>query len=346
MTESLRDFIPGQDEAAVANLWRQSFGDTVGGQSLEWMFREGAAGPSPRSVSEVDGKIVAHAGATALRFRLGSEEVSGGYSVGAMTDPAYRGKGVYARLGAHLYERLEREGFAFVAGFSNAESHRLMVGPLGRTGLRPFPWCIRLLRPVGLVKGVLGGEGADPTPLEVSAVQSKGLSVVSCGLDEERIGPLWNRVATSVRVGAVRDRGFNASRFGTRPEAGYRALAVEKDGQLAAWAVHRTISIRRQCATFVVDLQVAPGEGESGQALLDTLARAARKQGATLLSALLPGEGAAREALRDSGFWQIPERLHPQLIRFSVRGLGRYRDSAVLKDWGAWQLSWADTDVV
>ncbi|MFP8873865.1 MAG: GNAT family N-acetyltransferase [Myxococcota bacterium] len=346
MNESLRDYIPGQDEAAVAELWSRSFGNTAGGQTLEWMFRSGAAGPCPRSVSEVDGKIVAHAGVTALRFRLGDEEVSGGYSVGAMTDPAYRGKGLYARLGAHLYERLESEGFAFVAGFSNAQSHRLMVGPLGRTPLRPFPWCVRVLRPMGFVKAVLAGKAGAPGPLEVLPERRGSLSVVPCSLDEERVHALWNRVAPTVRVGAVRDLEFNASRFGTRPEAGYRALAVEKGGQFAAWAVHRTISLRRQCATFVVDLQVAPGERESGRVLLEALARTARKHGATLLSALLPGEGEAREALRGSGFWQIPEPLHPQLIRFSVRGLGGHCDSSLLKDWGAWQLSWADTDVV
>ena len=51
---------------------------------------------------------------------LGDEEVRGGYSIGAMTDPAMRGRRLFYRLGSALYERLEDDGFAFVAGFSNA----------------------------------------------------------------------------------------------------------------------------------------------------------------------------------------------------------------------------------
>ena len=65
-----------------------------------------------------------------------------------------------------------------------------------------------------------------------------------------------------------------------------------------------------------------------------------------LLSALLPGHGPSRDALRRAAFLRIPEPLHPQLIRFSVRGLGRWAGSTLLTDPRAWQLSWGDTDVV
>src|SRR5690606_18586261 len=66
---------------------------------------------------------------------------------GAMTDPAMQGRGLFVRVGRHLYQRLEEQGFAFVAGFSNRRSHRLMTGPLGRTPIGPFPWCVRPLLP-------------------------------------------------------------------------------------------------------------------------------------------------------------------------------------------------------
>ena len=346
MTERLRDFRPAHDEPAVAELWERCFGRTVGGQTPEWMFRSGAAGPCPRSVAVVDDRIVAHAGVTALRFQLAGEEVSGGYSVGAMTDPDFRGRGLFARLGAHLYDRLEREGFAFVAGFSNAQSHRLMVGPLGRTALEPFPWCIRILRPAGLLRGLLQKSDTPIAPPEIPAMSRGELSLASCAVDDDRVDALWDRVAPSVRVGAVRNSRFYASRFATRPEAGYRALGVERDQQMVAFAVHRTLTIRGQKATFLLDVLVAPDALEAGRWLLQTLARAARGQGAALLSALLPGEGQARKALRRTGFLRIPEALQPQAIHLSVRGLGPYANSPLLPDLGAWLLSWADTDVV
>jgi hypothetical protein len=38
--------------------------------------------------------------------------------------------------------------------------------------------------------------------------------------------------------------------------------------------------------------------------------------------------------------------LHPQVIRFSVRGLGRFAGHPALGDARDWWLSWSDTDVV
>lgn len=345
--ETLRDWTAGQDEGAVGALWTRAFGDAVGGQTLDWLFRSGAAGPSPRCVAEVDGKIVAHAGVTALQFCMDGQVVRGGYSVGAMTDPEYRGRGIYARLGAFLYERLEREGFAFVAGFSNAESHRLMAGPLARKVVAPFPWCVRILRPLGVAKALWARSAEASAPIvEVPIAESGRHRVAPQALDAQALDELWDRIAPAVRIGAVRDAAFARSRFATRPDAGYSAVAVEKAQGFAAWGIHRTIRIRGQLATFLVDFQVAPGEQGAGQYLLESLGRAASAQGVGLLSALLPGEGEARDSLRGSRFFRIPERLHPQLIRFSIRGLGAYADSELLANSSAWRLSWSDTDVV
>ncbi|NNL65226.1 MAG: GNAT family N-acetyltransferase, partial [Myxococcales bacterium] len=128
-----RDFVAGRDDPAVAELWQRSFGRASGGQTVEWLFRAGPAGPCPRSVAELDGRLVAHAGVSVARFRLSGREGVGGYSVGAMTDPDVRGRGLFVRTAEHLYARLAREGFAFVAGFSNANSEALHTGRLGRT---------------------------------------------------------------------------------------------------------------------------------------------------------------------------------------------------------------------
>ena len=59
-----------------------------------------------------------------------------GYSVAAMTDPDFPGQRPFYRMGEHLYRGMEEQGFAFVAGFSNKNSFRLMTGPLRRTPIR------------------------------------------------------------------------------------------------------------------------------------------------------------------------------------------------------------------
>lgn len=348
MDERIRDFRPGEDDAPVAALWERVFGHARGGQTVEWLFRSGPAGESPRAVAEVDGRIVAHAGAAPIRFLVGSEEVRGAYSVGAMTDPAFQGRGLWARMGLHLYERLEREGFAFVAGFSNANSHRLMTGRLGRTPVRPFPWCVKLLSPLGLLRA-LARRGGSPEQMAAGPAirrEESGALVTEVPADDPRLDAVWKRAASTVPVGCVRDTAYAAWRFASRPDAGYRVLLVERAGEPAGYAVHRALALRGVRAGFLLDFLLAPGEAEASATLLRAAADLARGEGAVLLSALLPGTGPAREALRRGRFLRIPERLHPQLIRFSVRGLGRWAQSALLVSPTAWHLSWADTDVV
>jgi hypothetical protein len=99
-------------------------------------------------------------------------------------------------------------------------------------------------------------------------------------------------------------------------------------------------------ALFVVDFLVVPGEEPAGRALLRAIEDCARRDGIEILSALLPGEGAGRRALRSAGYLRVPEPLHPQTIRLSARGFGRFAGFAELIEPSAWLLSWADTDVV
>jgi GNAT superfamily N-acetyltransferase len=167
-----------------------------------------------------------------------------------------------------------------------------------------------------------------------------------CATNDPRLDRLWERTRETVRVGAVRDAAFGAWRFGTRPDAGYRLLLAERAGRPAGYAVYRFLVFRGVPAAFLVDFLLAPEENEAGRALLQRVKRLAREDGAVLISALLPGHGPARRALRRSGYVRVPERLHPQVIRFSVRGFGPFAERCEFADGRSWFLSWADTDVV
>lgn len=327
----LRDWTP-EDEPAIEALWRRVFPNPRGGQTPGWLFRTGPAGPAVRVVAELDGRLVSHAGVSPARFRVGGESVRGAWSVAAMTDPAVQGQGLYVQLGHYLYERLEREGFAFVAGFSNRRSHRLMRESLGRTGVDPFPWCVRPLLP-GLSRSARGRE--------------EGLRVIASEPGDGRLDGLWKRLEPCVRTMAVRDAAFSAFRFGGRPDASFECSIAEAEGGTAAGAlVLRVLAVRGLRFGFVVDLLVDPDAPVAGMALLHAAAGRTRAAGGVALSALMPGHGPARQALRRAGFLRVPEPLHPQAVRFSVRGLGRFAGCGELLDPGSWWLSWADTDLV
>lgn len=348
----IRDFEPRTDPPALDALFLRVFGRPKGGQSLDWMFRPGPAGESPRAVAVAGDTIVGHAGATPMRFRLDGTTVHGGYSVAAMTDPAFRGQRLSFRMGEHLYRRMEERGFAFVAGFSNQNSFRLFTGPLQRSAIRPFPWCVRPLSPIAALRGVLRlGDtppllSDDATARLLDRATRAAIHVSLCAPDDPRFDAVWRRSAETVHVGAVRDAAFVAWRYGTRPDAHYRLLLAERDGEAVGWLGYRRMELRGIPAGFLVDFVLAPDAADAGRALLRAAVRLGRAEGAALLSALRPGSGPAHRALGRAGFVRVPERLHPQLIRFSVRGLGAHARSTTLTDAASWHLAWSDTDVV
>jgi GNAT superfamily N-acetyltransferase len=348
---ALRDFVPGRDDAAVEALWGRCFGRPKGGQTVAWLFREGPVGPCPRSVAELDGRMVAHAGVAVLRFQIAGGEGLAGYSVGAMTDPAVRGRGLFVRTAEHLYQRLAQSGFALVAGFSNARSARLHTQQLGRTPIRPFPWCVRVLRPVGAGLAIVGvGRSASRTEAPLaewpSSSASSGVRVEPCSPDDPRIDAVWEQARREIVVGAVRDAAYARWRYASRPDAGYRAGLALREGRPVGWAVARLLPLRGLRAAFLLDLLADPEDRAAGTALLDAIDVWARAAGAHVVSALRPGHGAVRALLARRHYLPIPERLHPQTIRFSVKGFGRFASEPRLTSPEAWWLSWGDTDVV
>jgi len=165
-------------------------------------------------------------------------------------------------------------------------------------------------------------------------------------LDEPAIEAVWKAVEAEVGVGAVRDVAFSRWRYLSRGDAGYRAALASSGGKAVAFCVYRLLPVRGVPACFLMDLQVAPKHEDAGEELLRWAEGHARRCGAGVMSALLPSRGTAAAVLQRSRYLRIPERLHPQTIRFSVRGLGEMAGCRQLSDASAWTLGWSDTDVV
>jgi len=167
-----------------------------------------------------------------------------------------------------------------------------------------------------------------------------------CDNADIRFDEIWRRARDSISIGAIRDTQFMRWRFGAHPSAKYHCLVAESKGHPVVYAICRTLGFRGIPAGFIVDFLVTPGEEAAGQVLLSYIARTARDNGIALLSALMPPKSPAHTALERAGFFQVPERLHPQTIRFSVLDLLLQGGHSELYDRENWFLSWADTDIV
>ncbi len=327
---------PERDREQVEQLWLRVFGRAKGGQTPEWLFRPAPMCAAPRVVIRDDNQVIAHAGAMPVRLLAGDQQLLAGWSVGAMTDPSWRGQGLFVRAGQALYQYMDEQGFDLVGGFSNAQSASLHVGPLQRTPVRPFPWCAKPLLPRHLGLRSLGTNWPLRLGVEISAVAP----------GDPRIDLIWQNREKGKGITAVRDAAWTLWRYQGRPDADYRLAVASVAGVPAAWIAVRALQVAKVPGFFIVDLQCTASGMAAATQLLKSAEQMAASAGCVLASALLPGWGSLRSVLLRRAYVPVPERLHPQKIMLSVRALDAKVPWGDLGNPRQWWLAWSDTDVV
>ncbi|MBI5609977.1 MAG: GNAT family N-acetyltransferase [Deltaproteobacteria bacterium] len=333
---SAQTYRPDRDRDQVEQLWLRVFGRAKGGQTPAWLFRPAPMIEAPRVVIREFDQVIAHAGAMPVRLMAGEQPLLAGWSVGAMTDPHFRGQGLFVRAGQALYQQMTEQGFDLVGGFSNAQSASLHTGPLQRTPVRPFPWCARPLLP----------RRAGLRPLAATWPRQVGVEISTVAPGDPRLDAIWRNRPRGPGIATVRDAAWSGWRYQDRPDADYRLALASVGGVPAAWIAVRALTVARVPALFVLDLQCTAQGAQAAAQLLRSAEQLASAAGCVLSSALLPGWGPLRRILRWKGYLPVPERLHPQKILLSVRALGPRVPQVDLADPRSWWLAWSDTDVV
>lgn len=330
-------YVAERDQDEVRALWHRVFGIAAGGQTPQWLFRPNPAADPPRVVVRQGDRVVAHAGAVPVRMVASDRQLLAGWSVGAMTDPACRGQGLFVGAARALYSHMADLGFDLVGGFSNANSARLHTEQLGRTAVRPFPWAVRLVLP----------RTTRQQPLRAVWPTGGRYAVAPIDPGDPRIDQVWAAREPDPQIQCVRDAAWSSWRYGERPQADYRlAVACDSDGKACAWIAVRALRVAHVPALFVLDLQCAQGHVDAAIALVRAANELAASAGCAAVSVLLPAAGALRSTLIRNGFIPVPEPLHPKKILLSVRQLNGAPLPADLHNAGSWSLAWSDTDVV
>jgi GNAT superfamily N-acetyltransferase len=114
-------------------LLRDAWGEgSMSGEEFDWWFDGNPAG-SLRSVAVMDGRVFGVAAHSLYRMVLDGEEQTASFSVHATTDPAARGRGIFAELERKHEREAEERGVACVLAFASAPTAPLFLGPLGWT---------------------------------------------------------------------------------------------------------------------------------------------------------------------------------------------------------------------
>lgn len=268
--------------AEVFGLLNQVRGYDVDEEEFDWWFDGNPVGPRVLALAQADGKLVGVLGASTYRTIVRGRETLATLPLWAVTDPDYRGRGIFQRLNGEV-ERAAREAGATVElGFTNKQAGPIYIAKLGWLDVHRLRLWARPLSPFG---------------------RSFHGNINWFGREQEQA---YRRVATAFRSHFVRDAAYLNWRYASSPR-GYTLLASRH-----GYAVVGKKRLRGVLVAFVADL-VAPSSREALW-LLRRCARVAR--GARALVALMPAVHSS--AFLAFGF--VPTPMTIRLIGHALEG--------------------------
>ena len=331
---TFRDTAPS-DAAVLVRFAREAFGAPWTEDFVRWKYFANPAGRAFGRCALLDGRPAAFYGNIPVHLKLGGRAVLAAQAVDAMVAPEARRRRLFVILGQQTFAQMDEAGVALAYAFPNPVSLAAFVERMGWKPVGAAPRWVRVLDASAVARG--GGRAGPaawlyalwlwafsrsrPIPPTISSRRKGGddLSIREIESFDERFDRFWQAAAADFPIAVVRDAAYLNWRYVERPASPYHALAAERGGALAGWAVLSTRDAAEARVAVVTELLAAPGENEAGPALLAECERLARSLGCAQLQAwLLPHHDRYRRMFAAAGFVFRPARYAPGPLRYTT----------------------------
>ncbi|HWE83258.1 MAG TPA: GNAT family N-acetyltransferase [Gaiellaceae bacterium] len=150
----------------VAGLMGRVWGKRPDEEDLAWFYERNPVRRASVLLAEEDGTTIGTTALSFARMSIAGEQVEIGMAVRLATDPAFRGRGVFAALMAEQERRAGELGIPLLLSVTNAASTPILAGPLGWSRLEPIrAWArAKILRGSTWTRPVKRFEGDPPEP--------------------------------------------------------------------------------------------------------------------------------------------------------------------------------------
>lgn len=282
-------------------------------------------------------------------LRVQGRARAGAQALDVLTDPRWRGRGVFAALGQAACGRAEREGVAVLYAFPNDRAGPGFWGRLGWTRLGSPPFLVRPLRTRYFLSR-LPAAGRALARLPDLALPAPRLPEPDGRIEPPsgwgaELDAVWERFAAGIGIAVQRDGAFLRWRFAEKPGADYEARVLRRDGRvegLVVWCVREKHGGR---IGYLMELLHDPARPGDGRALLARAVRSMADAGADAVLAWSAAHAPNHAVFRRAGFLPMPERLRPIRLHFVARALDPAL-AQVTANPRSWYLSYADSDTV
>jgi GNAT superfamily N-acetyltransferase len=360
-TWRVRPYAPG-DETGILALCAKIFDSTSTLEEWRWRNLENPAGKAIVLVAEQkdSGKIIGHAAAFPIDFKVGDFGKKGFFVVDSAVDQTHRGKGMTTLLTLEISKEACKEDGGFGCGLPNEQAYL----PTLKTGaiklftmslfLKVLDWrgVLRRLRPAFLASAV--GGLAQLLQRQRQNTNANGFRIEQVSWFGDEANDLWRRIASRFAIVAVRNATVLNWRYLQRPDSRHRVFSISNNGQWQGYVVIRTLEKWGLRLGTLIDLVFDPDCPQGAQLLLCQAEAQLLAEGAEVLWGLFSSPKSYRKFLRKAGFFSIPQWIGVRQFHFVAdfvtikhfRPDLAARDDALLRQADQWFLALGDTDLV
>ncbi len=299
---------------------------------LKWKFQNNPAGPGLVAVCRTgEGEIVGINGFQPGRFQNNSGNQFLAYqSMDTIVSPKARGQGVFSHLLEEFYKSNNGD---VIYGFPNSQSARGFFGRLGWTNLGTAPYLVRPVRSAYFGRKLLKSFPDFKLP-SFSAKPGNSNQITRF---DERANKAQAATIPQNSTCLVRSSDYLNWRIFDKPDNDYVVLTDDHQ----AYVIGSVAEKHGGNIGYILDAFGTPK-------LLPGLIAAmvnyqSEKNADVVLSWCLP-HSANRQAFRNAGFFNLPNRLRPIEINFGARNLSPNSPDMILLD--DWYISYLDSDTV
>lgn len=332
-------------------LFKRCFDSNGSPRSLEllrWQYLEPPAGRLYVDLAVVQGeqpRLAAVYAAFPVFMRANGVRTCGIQSLDTLTDVAFRGKGLFIRMAAALYNRCQAEGVGLVYGFPNGNSAPGFFKRLNWRSLDPLPGLFKPLRSSYLLQ-----------KLRFPAAISRLVDIPLTWRSQPRLAPnqelrrpvtfgpefdtLWSSFSRGILWSVERDAAYLRWRL-SRPDQVYEVIGLYEDGQLVGWVAIGMARGSESPAGKLMDVVYDPTRPELGTALLAAAVRRLYHAGCPVIWAVNFEFSPNHRPFRNAGFLRVPAWLR-QEVHVGARSLAVPADG--IGERRNWYLSLLDSD--
>ncbi len=319
-------------------------------KNLQWLHQQNLVKTNTIYYAMHDNDIAGIYTALPVLFKIGNDVKPALQSIDTLTDVAHRGKGLFPKLAKKLYADAEADKYSLVYGIPNDSSGPGFFNKLQWTSFGEIPFLVKPLNLLYIINKILKRKINNPAPdsnYSYNAVSSKKLnnntSIKQIDSFDEEYDSLWKNVSKNINVCVNRNADYMNWRFVTKPDEIYYRYGLYENNILQGIVVYTIKRKHGGLIGYLMELIYNPQNLTAGKQLLNFASIECKKEKADTILAWSIPESFNYKAYKQSGYYNLPEKLRPQKLFLGVRSFDKPNDGMIL-DIKNWYLSYADSD--